>query len=84
MDRVGTRTDPLCGDGWHRHLHVMAGDPVTRGQVLATIDGPELRRRFTQEQASLQTVDVALGRARIAARQSDTRKAIACSSAPVT
>lgn len=56
-------------------LKVKAGDPVARGQVLATIDSPELRSRFTQEQASLQSVDVALGRARIAARQSDTRNA---------
>ncbi|BCS31633.1 ABC transporter permease [Luteitalea sp. TBR-22] len=56
-------------------LHVKAGDPVTRGQVLATIDSPELRSRFTQEQAQLQSLDVALGRARIAARQSDTRNA---------
>lgn len=56
-------------------LKVKAGDPVTRGQVLATIDSPELRSRSTQEQASLQSLDVALGRARIAARQSDTRNA---------
>jgi len=56
-------------------LKVKAGDPVTRGQVLATIESPELRSRFTQEQASLQSLDVALGRARIAARQSDTRNA---------
>lgn len=56
-------------------LTVKAGDPVRQGQVLATIDSPELRSRFTQEQASLQSVDVALGRARIAARQSDTRNA---------
>ena len=45
-------------------LKVKAGDPVTRGQVLATIDSPELRSRFTQEQASLQSLEVALGRAR--------------------
>jgi HlyD family secretion protein len=56
-------------------LQVKAGDPVTQGQVLATIDSPELRSRFAQEQSSLQSLDVALGRARIAARQSDTRNA---------
>ncbi len=64
-------------------LQVKAGDPVTRGQVLATIDSPELRSRFTQEQTSLQSLDVALGRARIAARQSDTRNASAIELAEV-
>ena len=64
-------------------LHVKAGDPVKRGQVLATIDSPELRSRFTQEQASLQSLDVALGRARISARQSDTRNASAIELAEV-
>ncbi len=58
-------------------LQVKAGDPVRRGQVLATIDSPELRSRLEQEQTALQSVDVALGRARIAARQSDARNASA-------
>ncbi len=64
-------------------LRVRAGDPVRRGDVLATIDSPELRSRNTQEQASLQSLDVALGRARIAARQSDTRNASAIELAQV-
>lgn len=64
-------------------LQVKAGDPVRRGQVLATIDSPELRSRLAQEQASLQSLDVALGRARIAARQSDTRNASAIELAEV-
>lgn len=65
------------------NLHVKAGDPVKRGQVLATIDSPELRSRLAQEQTALQSLDVALGRARIAARQSDTRNASAIELAEV-
>ena len=34
-------------------LHVVAGDSVQRGQVLAQIDSPELRSRLAQEQATL-------------------------------
>jgi HlyD family secretion protein len=64
-------------------LQVKAGDPVRRGQVLATIDSPELRSRLAQEQTALQSLDVALGRARIAARQSDTRNASAIELAEV-
>lgn len=64
-------------------LQVKAGDPVTRGQVLATIDSPELRSRLAQEQTALQSLDVALGRARISARQSDTRNASAIELAEV-
>ncbi len=64
-------------------LQVKAGDPVRRGQVLVTIDSPELRSRLSQEQTALQSLDVALGRARIAARQSDTRNASAIELAEV-
>jgi HlyD family secretion protein len=64
-------------------LHVKAGDPVRRGQTLATIDSPELRSQYAQEQTALQSLDVALGRARIAARQSDTRNASAIELAEV-
>jgi HlyD family secretion protein len=64
-------------------LQVKAGDPVRRGQILATIDSPELRSRLAQEQTALQSLDVALGRARIAARQSDTRNASAIELAEV-
>lgn len=64
-------------------LHVKAGDPVTKGQVLARVDSPELRSRLTQEQTAVESLDVALGRARIAARQSDTRNASAIELAEV-
>jgi len=64
-------------------LRVKAGDPVSRGQVLATIESPELRSRLAQEQSALESLDVALGRARIAARQSDTRNASAIELAEV-
>ena len=56
---------------------------MTRGQVLATIESPELRSKLTQEQSALESLDVALGRARIAARQSDTRNASAIELAEV-
>ena len=64
-------------------LRAKAGDPVRQGQVLATIDSPELRSRFTQEQSALQSVDVELGRARIVARQTDVRTASAIELAEV-
>jgi HlyD family secretion protein len=64
-------------------LKVKAGDPVKQGQLLATIESPELRSKLTQEQSALQSLDVALGRARIEARQSDTRNASAIELAEV-
>lgn len=64
-------------------LHVKAGDPVTKGQLLATIESPELRSRLAQEHATLQSLDAALGRARIGARQTDTRNASAIELAEV-
>lgn len=64
-------------------LRVKAGDPVKQGQVLATIDSPELRSRLAQEQTAVESLDVALDRARIAARQSDARNASAIELAEV-
>lgn len=64
-------------------LRVKAGDPVKHGQVLATIESPELLSRLTQERATLQSLEVALGRAHIAARQSDRRNASAIELAQV-
>jgi HlyD family secretion protein len=54
-------------------LHVRGGDPVRAGQVLASIESPELLSTLAQERASLLSLEAALGRARIAARQTDVR-----------
>ena len=55
------------------HLQVRAGDPVRAGQVLASIDSPELLSGLAQERATQQSLDAALGRARITARQTAVR-----------
>jgi HlyD family secretion protein len=44
-------------------LKVIAGDAVTRGQPLASLDSPALRSRLAQEQASLAALQAELGRA---------------------
>lgn len=44
-------------------LHVVAGDAVTTGQLLAEIDSPELRSRLAQEQSTLASLDAEVGRA---------------------
>lgn len=50
-------------------LRARAGEAVEEGQVLAEIDSPELESRLRQEEASLQGLEVALGRERIEGRQ---------------
>ena len=50
-------------------LETTAGAAVDAGQVLAVIYSPELENQLRQEQASLQGVEVELGRQRIEARQ---------------
>lgn len=37
-------------------LKVHAGDPVTRGQLLAQLDSPDLKAKLSQEQATLESV----------------------------
>ncbi len=51
-------------------LHVVAGDKVTAGQVLAEIDSPELRSRLAQEQATLAGLDADVSRAALDAELS--------------
>jgi len=48
---------------------VRAGDAVTRGQVLATLDSPELDNEFKREQATLDSLDAALARQQIEIRR---------------
>lgn len=48
--------------------HVDAGDTVAKGQLLATIESPELESRLAQEQASLDAASVDLERQRIETR----------------
>lgn len=50
-------------------FNVVAGDPVTPGQVLATVDSPTLRNSLAQEQATLDGLTVALERQEIETRQ---------------
>jgi HlyD family secretion protein len=48
---------------------VRAGDAVTRGQMLATLDSPELNNEFKREQATLDSLDAALARQQIEIRR---------------
>ena len=41
---------------------VRAGDPVTKGQVLATLDSPSLVNEYARERATLDSLNVALDR----------------------
>ena len=50
-------------------LEVLPGDTVTIGQVLATIDSPEVRSEFLQEQSTLDSLSAELEREKIQARK---------------
>jgi HlyD family secretion protein len=56
-------------------LKVRAGETVKRGQLLARVESPELMSRFQQEQSTLLSMQSALGRQRILARQSAAKSA---------
>jgi len=47
---------------------VRAGDTVTKGQVLAVLDSPELTNEYQRESATLQSLDTALARQKIEIR----------------
>jgi len=47
-----------------------AGDAIRKGQVLATLDSPELTNEYQREQATLQSLDAALARQQIEIRRS--------------
>jgi HlyD family secretion protein len=61
-----TLVAPAAG---HVTLAVQAGDAVTRGQVLARIDSPELAAERTREATTLAELQAALGQQRIRALQ---------------
>ena len=50
-------------------LTVKAGESVTKGQVLARIESPELQSQLAQEQSRLQSLESDLSRTRISGRQ---------------
>lgn len=50
-------------------LAVRSGQAVQRGQVLATIESPELQSSLAQERSRLQSLESELGRSRLSARQ---------------
>jgi HlyD family secretion protein len=56
-------------------LKVKAGDTVKKSQLLARIESPELMSRLTQEKSTLLSMQSALGRQRILARQSAAKSA---------
>jgi HlyD family secretion protein len=48
---------------------VHAGDAVRKGQVLATVDSPELRNEYLRERATLDSLDAALAHQQLQVRQ---------------
>jgi HlyD family secretion protein len=56
-------------------LKVRAGETVKKGQLLARVESPELMSRLTQERSALLSMQSALGRQKILARQSAAKSA---------
>lgn len=54
-------------------LEVRAGDTVEKGQVLATIDSPEVMNELAREQANLESVQVAWERQKIETRSAELK-----------
>jgi len=52
-------------------FRVRAGDAVKKGQVLAVLDSPALVNNYTQEKATLDSLDIALGRQQIDLRKQE-------------
>ncbi|HUN26860.1 MAG TPA: efflux RND transporter periplasmic adaptor subunit [Steroidobacteraceae bacterium] len=48
---------------------VHAGDTVTKGEILATLDSPELRNEYLREQATLESLDAALAHEQLEIRR---------------
>jgi HlyD family secretion protein len=49
--------------------HVHAGDGVKKGQLLATVDSPELKNEYLRERDTLESLDTALAHQEIEVRQ---------------
>ena len=56
-------------------LKVRAGETVKKGQLLARVESPELMSRVQQERSTLLSMQSALGRQKILARQSAAKNA---------
>jgi HlyD family secretion protein len=54
-------------------LSVKAGTEVKKGQLLATVESPELQSRLTQERSTQLSLQSDLGRERITARQAELK-----------
>lgn len=63
---------------------VDAGDTVTEGQVLATIDSPELQNRLLQERSRLMSLQIEYDRQRIANQQDVLENTRALDSATIS
>ncbi|MBQ4814348.1 efflux transporter periplasmic adaptor subunit [Pseudoalteromonas luteoviolacea] len=50
-------------------LHVKAGDAISAGQLLASLESPELRNQLLQEEATLQRLEMDVKRQQIAIKQ---------------
>ena len=82
--RLGQCADAVCRHRRHRDAAGEGGRPgPTRARCWPRSTAPSCAASCTQEQSALESVDVALGRARIVARQSDTRNASAIELAEV-
>lgn len=64
-------------------LAVRAGDAVEAGQVLLTIDSPELQAQLAQERANEQALQAEAGRAEAAARQQQAQAAASLENARI-
>lgn len=65
-------------------LHVAAGENVKKGQVLATVDSPEITNELAREQVNLDRLRSAVARQRVEARTRLSQGALAIELAKVT
>ncbi|MEO6326731.1 MAG: efflux RND transporter periplasmic adaptor subunit [Thermoanaerobaculia bacterium] len=56
-------------------LSVRAGDAVKKGQLLGRVESPELRSRLLQERSTVSSLESALERQKISARQAELKNA---------
>lgn len=65
-------------------LHVAAGESVKKGQVLATVDSPEITNELARERVNLDSLRSAVARQRVDARTRISQGALAIELAKVT